>query len=235
MKPLCLTLLLLCTAWTSAAAQDDPFNMPPDLQPFWSTYYEAKQEDDEPEMDKAVRLHQDLAVMALDLLIDDISLKDRPELPTELRALAWSLDRVDGQTRYIERVRYVLDLSIADRRNRRETMIKLNEAFDVLVEARIERSVAGWERAAAAFEPVLERFDSLGDTENVILCLRQLAETERARGHRWELARLLRRLVAAAETLAYKETIAEEAQGELDALIAAGIDPDGERPPDAEV
>ncbi|MHC5211736.1 MAG: hypothetical protein ACYTG2_13535, partial [Planctomycetota bacterium] len=37
------------------------------------------------------------------------------------------------------------------------------------------------------------------------------------------------------ETLAYKETIAEEAQGELDALIAAGIDPDGERPPDAEV
>jgi hypothetical protein len=131
-------------------------------------------------------------------------------------------------------VRYVLELPLADRRNRRESMIQLNAAFEVLKEARIERSVAGWERAAAAFAPVTNRFEQLKDTENLVLCLRQLAETERARGMRWEQARTLQRLVRAAEALAYKETIAEEAQGELDRLIAEGIDPDGERPPDSD-
>jgi hypothetical protein len=233
MKLLCLTLLLLGTGGTPAPAQDAPYDMPPDLQPFWSQYYAAKQVDDEAAMDKAVRTYQDKALVALDLLIDDASMRERPELPDELRALAWSLDRTQGQSRFIERVRYVLDLSLADRRNRRETVRKLDEAFEVLREARTERSVEGWQRAAAAFEPLLHRFEQLGDTEQTIICLRQLAETERARGLRWEQARTLKRLVEAAGKLAYREVLAEEASGELARLLAEGIDPDGERPPDS--
>jgi hypothetical protein len=232
MKLLRLTLLLVGTAWPAASAQDDPYAMPDDLQPFWGKYYQAKLADDEAEMDRSVRTYREQAEMSLDVLLDDVSLRDRPELPGELRALAWSLDRVSGQTRYIERVRFVLDLPVKDRRVRREAMLEMNQAFEVINTARFERSEEGWERAEAAFGPVLRRFEELGDHENVVLCLRQLAETRRARGHRWDEARYLERLLAAAQQLAYKEVIAEEARGQLDQLLAQGIDPRGERPPD---
>ncbi|MHC4845279.1 MAG: hypothetical protein ACYTCU_03860, partial [Planctomycetota bacterium] len=164
---LLVSAVLLMTG--AAIAQRGVEHMPEDLAPFWDKYYPAKVLDDEGEMDKQVRLNPDLAERALELLIDDVCIKDDYELHDELRTLAWSMDRVQGLTRFIERVRFVLDLELLDRRLRRQAVGEFIEGLNLFNAAAEERSEGAWKAALAQFETSRRNFERLGDAEWTIL------------------------------------------------------------------
>lgn len=225
---LVLSALLLPSLGVSA--QDGVERMPEDVLPFWNQYYPAKLADDEPEMDKSVRLHPGLAEKALDLLIDDVSLKDDYELHDELRTLAWSMDRAQGQTRFIERVRFVLDLDFGARRQRRLAVGEFYDGMDLLNEAAEERSESAWTATRNQLDASRKNFERLGDVEWTILCLRQLCEVEVHLGRPWERGQHLKGIVLQAKELAYRDIQAEWAEVELAKLLASGIDPDAPKP-----
>src|SRR5262245_29877702 len=123
--------LLLCAAAAltgarRAAQEANPHNLPPELEQFWRDYSLAREGDDEDGMDKAVRRNHERAVRTLDLLLDDYSNKPDPAMPDELRTLAFCLGRVDGHQRYIDRVRFVLELPDDWRPRRSEGLNALN-------------------------------------------------------------------------------------------------------------
>ncbi len=234
-----LVLLLLSTALAGAlpgqSALDRYLEMPDDYQEFWRGYRPAREADDESAMDKAVRVHRAEAEGVLDLWIADICKVDVPELHHELRTLAWSLDRAEGQTRYIERVRGVLDLDVAGRRTRAGAIAQISIAYELLTEARTVRSEAGWSEATRAFDLALKGFEAIGDREFSVYCLQALSEIEDAQGRPWERGRLLVRLVAAGDELAYKDALVEQARSEIARLIALGIDPHADKPAEVPV
>jgi hypothetical protein len=225
---LLVSAVLLMTG--AAIAQRGVEHMPEDVAPFWDKYYPAKVLDDEGEMDKQVRLNPDLAERALELLIDDVCIKDDYELHDELRTLAWSMDRVQGLTRFIERVRFVLDLELLDRRLRRQAVGEFIEGLNLFNAAAEERSEGAWKAALAQFETSRRNFERLGDAEWTILNLRQMCDIEVQLRRPWERGQLLKAIVVQAEKLAYKEIQGDWAEYELAKLRELGIDPDGEKP-----
>jgi hypothetical protein len=226
----CLIVSALLLLAGAATAQRGVEHMPEDLAPFWDQYYPAKAEDDEGEMDKAVRLHADLAERSLELLIDDVCIKDEYELHDELRTLAWSMDRVQGQTRFIERVRFVLDLELTERRLRRQAVGEFLDGLDLFFAAAEERSEEAWMATLAKFETSRRNFERLGDAEWTILNLRQMCDVELQLRRPWERGQLLKEIVKQAEKLAYKEIQGEWAEFELAKLRETGLDPDGPKP-----
>ncbi len=217
------------------SAEDEKIEMPPDLRSFWDDYYAAKLIDDEEEMDKAVRRRPDLAEASLDLLLDDLSGADVPHLYGELRTLAWSMDRVAGQERYIERVRLVLEMEQADRRRRHHAVLAMIEGRDLFTTARAELSEDAWNRATEKLDGAVREFAGLGDYEHAVFTLTDLSEVERFRGRPWERSRVLQRILEYGAKLNFESVLVSNAQIELDALAKAGVDPDGERPSDADL
>jgi hypothetical protein len=221
--------LLLCVAaallGAAGSPQDaNPYNLPEELQQFWRDYALAKEADDEPAMDKAVRRNHERAVRTLDLLIDDYSMSGSPTLPEELRTLAWCLGRVDGHQRYIERVRYVLELEPGGRRARIEGLNSLSGALDLFNKAVESKSADDYALAQAAFEPVLQRWFDLGDFEQAVFTLDLMAACEAGRGRSAERAALLRKLVEQAPRLPYKDEKIGMARLTLEELAASGAD-----------
>ena len=217
------------------SAEDETIEMPDNLRPFWDDYYEAKLVDDEEEMDAAVRRRQDLAEASLDILLDDLSAVDRRHLHGELRTLAWSMDRVVGQERFIERVRLVLDMELGDRRRRHHAVLSMIEGQELFANARSEKSEESWERASQKMESAIKEFASLGDDEHAIYTLTDLSELERFRGRPWERSKVLQRIGEHGERLTFDFVLVSNAKIELDNLLEAGVDPDGERPSDADL
>lgn len=211
-------------------AQSGVDHMPEDIQPFWKLYYPAKVADDEADMDKAVRLHAALAEQSLELLIDDICLMDDYALHDELRTLAWSMDRVQGLTRFIERVRNVLDMDMSQRRQRRQAVTDFVEALDLVDEAKVELSEDAWKASLSKFEIARVGFERLGDAEWTIISLRQMCDVEVQLRRPWHRGQLLKAILVLAEVLPYKEIQGDWAEFELTKLRAAGIDPDGPEP-----
>jgi len=228
-----LTALAIVTSLTAPLRGQAVIDMPDDLKPFWSQYQPAHEADDETAMDKAVRQHTDLAEQALDLLLDDLSRRERVELHDEVRALARSMDRVVGQPQFMERVRFVLNLSQPERLSRHGAMDELNKAFEVYNEALVEKSEDGWKRSLAAFQQSSTTFQALGDIQFSILALRKLADLEQLLKQPWERSQHLKRIVELGAGLDYKDIEVESAKTALTELKAKGIDPDGPKPEEA--
>ncbi len=212
-------------AQDAAPATDVP-EIPHDMQPFWRLYLPAKESDDEAGMDKAVRTYPQLAERVLDLLIDDVCSRDRGPMHDELRTLAWSLDRVRGLTRYIERVRLVLEMDAGKRRQRQRALNDLADAQDLFKAAATEKSPAAWKAALDKYTPVATELELLGDFEFAVAALNDIALVEAQLQHPWEQGQALKRLMELAGKLSYPDAMAEAARQELARLAAAGVDPD---------
>jgi hypothetical protein len=228
-----LGAVLAALALSGAAAQDGQAvvrDLPENLQPFWKDYWPAKLADDEDSMDKAVRLHRDLAEWTLDLLLDDWCGRPVDGLSDELRTLAWSLDRVDHGTRYIERVRFVLDLDPVQRLQRLSVMNDLYAANTAFDEALSTPGDDAWARVAEQYGSCVTGFEKLGDLEFAVRALNNLADVELRRKRLWERAVAYQRLVELAGKLPFKDAAAEGAAAELERLRAQGFDPSLPKP-----
>jgi len=228
-----LGAVLAALALPGVAAQDaQPVveELPENLQPFWKDYWPAKQADDEEAMDRSVRLHRKLAEWTLNLLLDDWCGKPVDGLPDELRALAWSLDRVDRGTRCIERVRFVLDLEPTQRLQRLGEMNDLYAADAAFDEALATPGDDAWARVAEQYDACATGFEKLGDFDFAVRALNNLAEVELRRKRLWERALAFQRLVELADRLPFKDAAAEGAAAELVRLREQGFDPSQPKP-----
>jgi hypothetical protein len=225
--PAALALLLGLAAplWAQV-----PIEVPEDLQLFWKQYQPAHEADDEAAMDKAVRQHLDLAEQTLDLLLDDLSRKDVPELHDEVRALGRSMDRVQGQPISMHRVRYVLNLSQPERVARRAAVIEFNKAFAVFNDALTEKSEDGWTRSLEAFRKAADTLETVGDVQFAIDALRKMADLERLLNRPWESGQHLKRIVELGKQLDYEDVEVDSARTMLAEMKAKGIDPDAPKP-----
>ena len=218
---------LACAAALLAGAlrvrQDaNPHHLPDDVLQFWRDYQLAKDADDEEGMDKAVRRNQQRADRTLNLLIDDYSLTPDASMPDELRTLAFSLSRVDGSQRYIDRVRFVLELP-ADWRPRRSEGLNAQVAgIELFNKAYESKNPADFEAAQAALTPVLQRWTDLGDAEQAVYCLDLLARCEEGRSRPAEQAAFLQQLVDWGGKLNYKDQTVAKARLTLEDLQKSG-------------
>jgi len=222
-------LLLLLVGSAALRAQAD-FQPPEDLMPFWREYSAAKAVDDLERMDKTVRRYEALAIDTLDIMLDDLSVRDDYDLHGEARTLAWSLDRVKGQEQFIERVRLVLDLEMADRRQRRAGMMLYIDGIEARRRANETRSDEDFDEALSLLDQAIANFEAVDDHESAINALYEAAMVERERGRPWESSRYLARIAEHGEQLAYTEPLVDTAERLLSRLEAQGIDPEGERP-----
>jgi hypothetical protein len=230
-KSMMLGATLLAAALLTAAQDPQVIReLPEDLAPFWSKYWPAKVADDEEEMDKAVRLHQELANRTLNILLDDYCSAPNEGLPDELRALGWSMDRVDRQTRFIERVRYVLGLEPGPRLQRYGLMQDLYAAEAGIDGALASNAESDWAAVADQFRKTADGFEKMGDVEFALIALKQVADIEQRLNRQWERATTYKRIAGLATRLPYKEPLADEAAFELDRLKGLGFDPDLPRP-----
>jgi hypothetical protein len=228
-----LAAMLAAVAVPSAAAQEEQpvvRDLPENLQPFWKEYWPAKQADDEEAMDKAVRLHRQEADWTLNLLLDDWCGRPVDALPDELRTLAWSLDRVDRGTRFIERVRFVLDLEPAQRLQRLSVMNDMYLAEEDFDGALTSTGDEAWARVADQFGSCAASFEKLGDLEFAVRALNNVADVELRRNRQWERAVALQHMVELAGRLPFKDAAAEGAVTELERLRALGFDPSQPKP-----
>ena len=221
--------LLLCAAAALAGALRVPQDakvrkLPEELQQFWRDYTLAKDADDEEGMDKAVRRNHERAVRTLDLLIEDYCTIPKPDMPEELRTLAFTLGRVDGHQRYIDRVRFVLELPADLRPRRSEGIYSMNAAIDLYNKAEESNNPDDWAAALAAFQPVLQRWVDLEDAEQAVICLEYMALCEAARGRTAEQAALLQQLLEQGARLNYKDETVAKARITLEDLTKAGVE-----------
>ncbi len=222
--------LALLTGLAAPLRCQTVIEVPDDLKVFWGQYQLAHEADDETAMDKAVRQHTDLAEQTLDLLLDDLSRREILELHDDVRTLARSMDRVDGQSKFIERVRYVLNLTQPERLSRHLAMDELNAAFRTYNDALVEKSVDGWQRSLTAFGRAAEALESLGDAQYGIVARRKMADLEQILKHPWERGQHLKRIIELGEQLDYKDIEVESARTMLAELKSKGVDPDGPKP-----
>jgi hypothetical protein len=214
---------LLAAAAQQVAAVSD---LPDDVKPFWDAYSAAKQADDEPSMDKAVQQHRAMAERALGILLDDYCQHAVPALPDELRALAWSMDRVDRHERFINRVRAVLDLDAAGRKERYDIFQRLYANEKALDAALADPKDEALTRVTVEFTRVADGMEKLNEPEMAITALMEAASVEQRRNRLWERAVLLKRVVGIAEKQPFKQFEWDEAADELKRLVAQGYDPD---------
>ena len=219
---------LACAAGLLAGAlrvaQDaNPHHLPEDVQQFWRDYQIAKEADDEEGMDKAVRRNQQRADRTLNLLIDDYSLKPDSSMPDELRTLALCLSRVDGSQRYIDRVRFVLELPADWRPRRSEGLNAQSAGLDLFNKAFESKNPADFEAAQAALAPVIQRWIDLGDAEQAVFCYDILARCEAGRGRPAEQAAMLKQLVEWGGKLNYKDQTVAKARLTLEELETSGV------------
>ncbi|MGQ0551865.1 MAG: hypothetical protein ACT4PU_01430 [Planctomycetota bacterium] len=215
----------------AAPSQDaNPYRLPEDLLPFWSKYSELSKMDDESGMDKLIRTQRDPALRLMDLLLDETGRRETPELNDELRALARSLDRIDSGTRFIERVRFVRDLTVPQRRARTVALDQLWAGYQALTAAQLERSETAWAAVLAAFDVARKSFEQIGDVESQVLCLQEAAEVEKGRGRLWEFAVLIAAARDLSTKLPFKDPLIEYATKELERLLKQGIDPTKDKP-----
>ncbi len=221
---------VLLGAVTLGAQTADDFNMPDELKEFWDRYYPARLADDEEAMDRSVRLKPFEADQALELLLDDLARKDSPKLHAEVRTLAWSLDRIDGSERFIERVRLTLGQDISGRRKRMQAKDRLYATRDKVAKATKDRNEDALDELIRDYVQLSEDFDTIGDPELAIVTLVDAAELERIRGQPWEQSRILQRVGALASDLPFRFQLARDAANVLEDLRNKGIDPDGPKP-----
>lgn len=225
-------LAFVLVAASATLAQDDEFTPPEDLMPFWRAYVDAKGMDDEERMDKVTRQFEELAIETLDVMLDDLCVVDKPVLHGEARTLAWSLDRVKGQEQYIERVRLVLDLEMADRRKRSAGAKLYAQAVEARRDAEASHADEDHDAASSLFDQAIANFEAIGDHEYAVNALYDAAMHERARNRPWEASRYLDRIAVHGEALAYREPLVDDARRILARLVEQGIDPRGEKPGD---
>lgn len=204
-------------------AQDaNPHHLPEDVQQFWRDYQLAKDADDEEGMDKAVRRNHERADRTLNLLIDDYSLRPDASMPDELRTLALCLSRVDGSQRFIDRVRFVLELPADWRPKRSEGLSAQLAGLDLFNKALESKNPDDFAAAQTALAPVLQRWIDLGDAEQAVFCLDVLARCEQERGRKPEQAAYLQQLVEWGGKLAYKDQTVAKARLTLEDLGEVG-------------
>jgi hypothetical protein len=204
------------------AQEANPHHLPEELQQFWRDYQLAKDADDEEGMDKAVRRNHERADRTLNILIDDYSLKPDSDMPDELRTLAFCLSRVDGSQRYIDRVRFVLELPADWRPKRSEGLNAQAAGLDLFNKAFESKSADDYAAAQAALAPVLQRWIDLGDAEQAVFCLDVLARCEEGRGRPAEQAAMLQQLVEWGGKLNYKDETVAKARLALEDLEKSG-------------
>jgi len=224
--------LALLLASLLPAAQDPKVykDLPAEIQPFWERYWPAKEADDEDGMDKAVRMFRDHAERLLDILLDDYCIAPNAVAPDEMRALAWSLDRVNHQTRYIDRVRRVLDLDAPGRQKRIGLMRDLYAAEQQLDEAGTANTDAAWAKVGEAFHRASVGFESSGEVEFALMALKQEADIEQRRNRQWERALIYKHMSELLPKLSYADPLLEEVTLELERLVGQGFDPDKPKP-----
>jgi len=229
---LLVALAVLCLAGRSPA-QEAGIEVPEELSSFWAKWVEAKKSPDDGPMDKVVRQSPEDAEYLLNLLIDDVSRQEAVGLFHELRLLAWSMDRVERNERYISRVRFVRELSIGDRKRRAGALGLYSAAIDAEEVAKKMRTDSEWQNTIGAYEKARESFARLNDIEYVVFCLVRCGEIEHKRGLKWEESQYLQQIIDTAGKLPFEEPALGIAQQNLAILVAAGVDPDGPRPKDA--
>lgn len=225
----CTLVTLLFTALIAAAPADD-IQMPEELADFWGRYHPARLEDDEEEMDRTVRLKQEQAEMALEVLLDDLARVDDYEIVQEARVLAWSLDRIVGSERFITRVRLTLDQDIMERRQRLRAKDRFYDLQDEVIEATKRRDLGALGEIADGYVEVFAQFDEMGEGEYAFLSLLEAAKLQELRGLPWEQSLVLKRAVDVGKALPFRLDLVRQAEGALEALIAKGIDPDKPKP-----
>ncbi len=223
---------LAAVALPVAVAQDHWIGgrLPESVQPFWKEYWPAKAADDEAAMDKAVRQNREMADWTLDLLLDQWCERPVESMPDELRALAWSIDRVALGERHIERVRFVLALEPPQRRQRLGLMNDLYAADEALGLAATTPGDEPWARVAEQYAACAASLENMGDFEFAMRSLRNLADVELRRGRLWERAVAIKRLLALREKLSFRDQTLGDLAAELETLRAQGFDPDQPKP-----
>lgn len=204
----------------------------PDLQEFWTRFEPEKNKDDDDGMDSVVRRYEKDAVDTLDSLLEAMGRVEHPGLNGHARALAWSIDRVTRGERYIERVRFVLDLELRSRGRRRVAFANYYKGIDAGDAAIASNSAEEFDAALAQLDRVVAEFELLEDWESAMRVSMHGAFVTQRRGldFRWERTAWYRRAVQNGEKLPYRDPLAFTAQAALDALIAAGFDPDKDKP-----
>ncbi len=231
--PLLVMLLALAGTLSTASAQmvgEHDLRMPDHLTGFWKKWWDAKENGDTDEMNEIVRGNREGAEEALDLILDDLSQQEVEVLHHEARTLAWTLDDVTRNERYISRVRLVLEMPMKDRVRRYRARRNLWDAIDLENDAKERRAVESWIAAERAYNAVQEEFESLGDYEQAMLCLSRCEQIEKSRDRPWERSQYLKQVVAMGEKLPFRESLVSEAQQALDALKSMGVDPDAPKP-----
>ena len=219
----------LLAAALLAPAQDesDPGRgLPADLQPFWTSYWPAKQKDDEEGMAKAVRSYRLQAKDSLDILIDNYCNAPTDTLPDELRTLANVLDEVLHGTRFIERVRLVLNLEKPQRTTRFAARQLLGEARRRSDEAREKKTEDAWNVAGRLYRRIADTFEGINDHESAITALWELQLVELEINHPMERAKACARILQLAAKLPFNEARAVDATEQLEALKKMGYDPE---------
>ncbi|GJM20347.1 MAG: hypothetical protein DHS20C15_02620 [Planctomycetota bacterium] len=232
MKMRLFTLFVLLTLGglrlaAQVAPGELPVEIPESYQDFWERYSKASAEDDEDDMDAAVRAEQQDAIEVLELFLDATARFENPTLTGEARSLAWSLDRVTRGERYIERVRFVLDLERRDRGARRIASFEFIKAIRESDAAIESGSTAAFEAVLKRLDEVAELYGAIGDYESMLQVFRQGAWVTQRRGlaFRWERAGWYEKAVKVGELLPYRDADLIDSRDALEALVAAGFDP----------
>lgn len=224
-KAACLMLVAaMLLAWTQqpAAVQD----LPDEVKPFWDAYYAAKQLDDEPAMDKAVQRYRLLSERTLGILLDDYCQHAVPSLPDELRTLAWTMDRVGRSERFITRVRVVLELDAAGRKERYSLFQREYANERALDEALQDPKGEAYARVITEFTRIADGLEKLNEPEMAFIALMNAASVELRRNQLWERAVLIKRAVGLVQDMPFKQYEWDEAIDELKRLKSQGYDPD---------
>jgi hypothetical protein len=207
--------------------ESDPgHGLPADLQPFWTKYWAAKQADDESEMAKAVRGFRTQAEDSLDIFLDNYCNAPTDTMPDELRTLANTLDGVLHGSRFIERVRLVLDMDKSQRTTRFAARQLLGEARRRSDEAREQKTEEAWNVAGRLYRRIADTFEGINDHESAITALWELQIVETELNHPMERAKACARIIELAGKLPFNEARAVDATEQLEALKKMGYDPE---------
>jgi hypothetical protein len=224
-----------------APAQEQDNNpighLPTAVRPFWEVYWPAKQKDDDEAMARAVRAFRIPAEDALDSLLDYYCNTADSTLPDDLRTLANTMDEVWHGTRFIERVRLVLDMEDKARTARFAAFQLKSDAARRAEIAAEKGTEDDWNIVSRQYRRVADSFELIGDYEACIKALWEQQFIESKVNHQMERAKIFARIIELAAKLPFNEPMAADAATELEALKKLGYDPanpDGGVPPPKE-
>ncbi len=221
MNPLRTTILILlgtlALTLTPLAAQQYVAKMPEALQEFWNDYASIKAEGEESDIDRHMRKNTALGERLLVYLVAEYCSAPTPDysLEGEMRTVAWSLDRVGGQERFIERVRLVTGLEFNERRERLRALFRYDEGLELLKEARFEKDPERLKLADTAFKEAAAVLERLGDAEFTCFALQKSAEVARIEERLDDLEVVLNKIIELGEPLPYEFLVVDSAHALL--------------------